>query len=373
MLVMLMLAMSVVLGVTYMSIASVKVCSSDNYVGAARAKCLAESGLEHALYILQNKPSLLDASSAANPLGPYTIDGTGDSYVVWATLDAGTPGRYNLAAKGASGLLAQKSGARATRSPLPFIGSTRAMTITASSAWLPSTVTINGNIQVNGKLNNYGHVNGDASATSTISDPSRYITGAKLASAKAVPLPALTCNDYSSYKLFAQTYTTPTKTTNYLTSASSLTNGGAVKDDNPGGVIRFDPWGSNTLVINDNVNFTGTIVIDGDVILDGSNIQLTATQGFPAIIASGSIYVTGNTGATINGLVQANGGLVGLNSNSYSRTTINGAIISNNSSGYDYYLRGKHTLNFKADSSNVYDINGKNGGLYAISLEDYVR
>ncbi|RPI64112.1 MAG: hypothetical protein EHM48_01360, partial [Planctomycetaceae bacterium] len=71
--VMILVVLAVILGTTYLSIASVKLASADNYVCASRAKYLAESGLEHAMYILQTDPAQFTGSNT-KPLGPYYLD-----------------------------------------------------------------------------------------------------------------------------------------------------------------------------------------------------------------------------------------------------------------------------------------------------------
>ncbi|MHC4715673.1 MAG: hypothetical protein ACYS5V_01770, partial [Planctomycetota bacterium] len=94
-LVMILAATGVILGVAYLSVAALKVRVSQNYQLLARARYLAESGLEHARYVLRFTPGQL-TGAAGEPLGPFYVDSSSDSYVISCTPDASVPGRYTL-------------------------------------------------------------------------------------------------------------------------------------------------------------------------------------------------------------------------------------------------------------------------------------
>ncbi len=82
------------LGASYLSSASIKLASSVNMDSATRARYLAESGLEHAMYLLRSNPGVL-VNSVAAPLGPYKIDGSDNTYILWVVADV-EPGSYML-------------------------------------------------------------------------------------------------------------------------------------------------------------------------------------------------------------------------------------------------------------------------------------
>ncbi len=98
-LVMTAVAMGVVLGVSYVSSASIRLRSSANLMKAARARYLAESGLNHGLYLLVNDLSAMQNSSEANPLGPYALDDSGEGYLMWAEQDPFDADIYTLYAR----------------------------------------------------------------------------------------------------------------------------------------------------------------------------------------------------------------------------------------------------------------------------------
>ena len=106
-LVLMLVAVASILGVSYLCGASLHVVGSTNLIAADRARYLAESGLEHALYVLQSAPESLQASSAAAPLGPFFADGSNDTYTLYAAPGAGTDDLYTIVATGFSGGMKQ--------------------------------------------------------------------------------------------------------------------------------------------------------------------------------------------------------------------------------------------------------------------------
>lgn len=370
--VMLLVVMAVILGTTYLSIASVKLASSDNYVNASRAKCLAESGLEHAMYILQTNPTQLTGSDKT-PLGPYYLDATNDSYTISSVADATVPGRYVITSTGTAGHMKQTASVSALRSGGPLFNVAKGMFASSSSCWLPSSLTVNGDVFVRGKIKNYAVINGNVSATSSLTDSYHLITGTKVCPAASQALPSLHYNNYTTYNLFGVNCNASTMSKSTFAANDPLTGGKAVTASNPGGVVSLTTV-NGTCVLPANFKFTGTLVINGNVELGGSNIQLTAVDGFPAIVCSGSVIIDDNTGATINGMVVASGGIA-ANSwdwTDYSQTTINGGVVSE-SYGYDYYLNGNHTLNYQPDRCTLYDMSGANNGVVTVQFQNWVH
>ena len=110
-------ALGVVLGVAYISSASIKLASSANLLKASRAKYLAESGLQHALYALWINPRNFEGTSSADPLGPFYVDDSTDGYVFWAVRDASDPGVYTVGARAQLAGVMQLASLTAYRSP----------------------------------------------------------------------------------------------------------------------------------------------------------------------------------------------------------------------------------------------------------------
>ena len=70
-----MIGAAFVLGMGYLCSASVRLASSSNYVALARSRAAAESGLEHALYVLCSAPGTAATYTQSSPAGPYMLEG----------------------------------------------------------------------------------------------------------------------------------------------------------------------------------------------------------------------------------------------------------------------------------------------------------
>ena len=106
-LVMMLVAMAVIVGVSYVSTSSVQLLSAANTSSASRAKYLSESGIEHCFYILQSNPSAL-VEPADTTLGPFYADQSGEGYVFRAT-ETDREGYYLLTAESTVGGVSQTS------------------------------------------------------------------------------------------------------------------------------------------------------------------------------------------------------------------------------------------------------------------------
>lgn len=109
MLVLIAVAIAVVMGVSYVSSASIKTTSARNLMKSNRARYLAESGIQHAFYVLRTEPDLLVGTDANHPLGPYQVESGGEGYVFWAAPDPTHPGQYTVTASATCGGVTQKT------------------------------------------------------------------------------------------------------------------------------------------------------------------------------------------------------------------------------------------------------------------------
>jgi len=99
MLVLTVVVAAAIMGMSYLSIASVKLAISTNMVRAAQATYLAESGVQHAMWMLRTESPALLGSTSANPLGPFQLGPDGGQYVTYAQ-STGTPLEYTVTARG---------------------------------------------------------------------------------------------------------------------------------------------------------------------------------------------------------------------------------------------------------------------------------
>jgi hypothetical protein len=145
-----------------------------------------------------------------------------------------------------------------------------------------------------------------------------------------------------------------------------------VSAGNSGGVVWLKPASGNSVTLASNLNFEGTIIIEGDLVIEGANITLTAQEGFPAIITTGRVLIAPGCQVQINGLVVSFAGL--MTTDGYadgSQTAINGGLISD-WTGYESSLGGTHVLTYEADRCMLYDFSqGGQGGSGDTEVVDY--
>lgn len=370
-LVIIVLGTSVLLAVSYMSGASVKLASTSNLLRSSRAKYLAESGIQHALFILQTDPESLE-NSYDNHLGPYHADETGDSYYIYAESDGGVPETYVLYSEGHCGGARQLKSMTVRCLGSPTVTFCSGVTVTGDAqASLPAGMTLTGDVLCWGDFSNQGSVSGDATSGGAISDPLGLIEGQKNEHAALGDPPEVNWEDYQNYLLFGVRYPATVLEGDYMGRQHPLAKGGAITPANPAGVVWLKPEPGKPVTLAEGVKFRGTLIIDGDLILGWEAVMLTPEDGFPAIVATGKIYVKQDTHAIIKGLVIADGGIVGLpGATDESKTKIFGGLVSK-TIGYDPSLEGSHTLDFDAQKCTVYDV--KKNGSTSLDLVSWNR
>lgn len=351
-LVMLVLAVAVILGVGYLSSASIDLAGSNNLLAAARAQYLAESGLQHAMYVLRADPTALDGS-AGSPLGPFYADESSDGYQFYAVPIKTAPGYFVVTAEAEVDGICQRRSSTVFRTAAPTFSVDYGLMIGGGMSWLPRWLTVNGNFHINGTLFNFAILDGDASATGVIIDPLNRIQGESNPFAPDQEMPSVQWSDYQNYNVFGVNHTAIKVDSHVFQSNDPLADGGAVGPSNVGGVVWFNHE-RREVKLKNNLNFEGTIIVNGDVILEGNNITLTAVEGFPAIVASGKVIVKNGARATINGMIVSTGGIRRSGNTSRSATTINGGLVCA-AGGYQNNLMGTHTLNYVEDRCMVYD------------------
>ena len=362
--VLLLIAVATVLAYGYVNSATVKNTASGNLLKSTQALYIAESGLQHAMLVLATEKELLDGSSQAAPLGPYKIDDGEETYTFFAVEDEDVPGRYHITSEATVGGVK-----RSCKLSVQYQGGSRhdiahGMMIGGAAATLPTSLWVEGDVHSNGlTFWNFSHIDGDVSYSGTIWDPFRWITGSKTYKPK-MEMPVIIPEQYKSYSIDGVSGTAATDYARQLKSNDKLLKGsGVISPQNPAGVLWLQPNGSHTdFFIKDNVEFHGTIIIEGDLVLDGDDISFTPQPGFPAIVCTGRLLISPGAEADIHGLVIAAGGIAGTDGKAAnSRTIINGGLIAN-ALGYASGLQGVHQLNFDAELSAIYDLSASGEG-----------
>jgi len=350
-------AVATVLGMAYLQSSSVRRIGSSNLPAAAQAKYLAESGLQHAFHTCQTNVSAMVASSQAAPIGPFFPNATSANYTFYAEAVSGQIGTFLLHAEGDSGTVKQKCSAMVRVAAAPEVTTPFALMVDAAGT-TPSSLTIHGDIYVRETLWNYSTVDGDVLCADWVWDPLSRVDGQILKFVPLRTLPAVSAADYATYKLFGVSYdSTALIDVTGLTNTDPLANGGAITASNPGGVVKAIPPNGGFVQLTDDFNFTGTLIVHGDLRINGMGIQLTAVDGFPAIVCTGKIYVKSGADITIDGLVIASDGILPedpADTGAAPVTKIKGGVLSS-TVGYDSALRGAHELTYVPDRCRIYD------------------
>lgn len=349
-LVMILVAVAVILGVSYLSVASLGLQVSKNYQAMARARYLAESGLQHGLCELRYRPNGLVGCNVA------VRDVQGEGYTVTATRDDAT-GLYTVASTAMAGGVTRTCAANVQRQPGPMRRSDHGLMVGAGLAWLPGGVHMTGDFHINGSLQNQAFIDGNATACGLLWDTLGRITGDAQGGVAPVSLPVINVNQYVTYNLDGQNCQATQYTRTTMQSNDPLANGGAVTAANPGGVVRCIPNdGSGIVILQNNLKFRGTLIIEGDVKIDGAGIELESVEGFPAIVATGSVLVTNcASNCTINGVVAAASGIApGTPQTDGSSVAFNGAIVST-LRGISSALQGTYQIQYQQKFATLYD------------------
>ncbi len=170
----------------------------------AQAHYLAESAVQHAMYICVTNPSQLAATSATSMLGPYKADSTADTYSFYGTPNLLNVGQWTLVGVGTSGGVQQKVTVTVFRTGGADFTSGQALA-SSSSVTLTGSVAVTGNMAVHGNVTNQGTVNGLVTYTGSFLNQGGHTTQNPVR-VSSVNTPILLYAGYSQYKLYSKTY-----------------------------------------------------------------------------------------------------------------------------------------------------------------------
>lgn len=356
-LVLIVVAMGTILGMAYLSTASTYRVSATHYGEMARARYLAESAAQHAMCLLRERPDLVNTAPGTT-LGPFTVDGTGT--YTFSFSDGLQANQYVINCQASNRNSTQSCQVTVQKTA---VGATveQALLVGGGAVIVPPKVTINGPVHVNGVLTNFGKITiGPTTATGLITNLGSINPDAR--HGNVVNLPTFLTSSYYSYVYHGKAGTAYfTDDTKMAENDSYLRNGTNVTADNPAGVVVIRPTQNGTAVIIAGVNFTGTMIVEGNLTFDGDNISLTPKDGYPALIVTGQLAIKGNSKVTINGLVSCPTGLTGPLASSTSMVNINGALVAN-TGGFGTAILGTHTVTYDQAKVSLVDPATGQGG-----------
>ena len=308
--VMIVVGMAAVLGLAMLSSSALQVQQGLNARLATEADALAESGVNLAMYYLQYPSRAPALKSGYWPggkdltLGAAAGKGTFD---VTVSRDMSDPEIYYVASTGkaspgaSSGQITRTIKAKLRVRPGLQV---RHGLLAGGNLTLGLNVKVTvGNIIVDGSLTNYGVILNTAWARSfpLLGSILKWL---QLAPDAKVELPRPdTIQKYETY-VYADGRAYGREQVAAATIASTTFGAHAT---NPLGVY----WHQGPLTLGDNVTINGTLVVEGDLILNGSNVKITAPPGQPALIVTGSIRTRSIRSMTVNGVTWVGKSIVG--------------------------------------------------------------
>ena len=315
--------------------ASRQMACGDSMATRLKLDYLAESGLVHAKTLLLNPQEVStspDGYWQGDPNTPLQMQAGDDYYDLAVTRSASGP-TYRCTYNIQSRAYRQKGAERTLQSNLyaqlrldPCIAYWAGGNTTE-----PNTVTINGDVYCNGTMTSLGMVDGDAFADGFNGAKTGQLCslGVYILDDKAVKFPSLLPSLYTPQYDYVEDWDSPAVVSRFpydldVNDCNNPPGPFAPDINNPAGVLCR----AGDLYLIGNVDITGTLVVDGDVIVKGGTTTISPLKSFPAIVVTGTLKLEASGCLEIDGLVQANAMTVAADAGNI---TILGALFINTS------------------------------------------
>ena len=161
---------------------------------------------------------------------------------------------------------------------------------------IPANVTINGDIYCDGNVTNNGIINGDVFTSGAL-------TG--LAAGQSYPLDQVNVDwPEIDHAIFSPNYyiNTTSHLSEDLDDPNCANTSFVSTVGNPRGIV----YRSGDLTLGQNVTIDGTLVVNGNLTVQGPGNRITADKNFPALVVNGDLIVEQAGELIIEGLVQTN-------------------------------------------------------------------
>jgi cytoskeletal protein CcmA (bactofilin family) len=299
----LLIVLFVVMAVTVLSLgflarSSIQMAAGQNMAVRMQMDFLAQSALTHAKTLIMNPQDVTTGIDGYWQGGSALQIAAGDDYydIAITRSAAGATNRctYDIQCQG----YRMPAGEKIAQSNLtvqlrldPYIAYWA-----GGAATIPANVTINGDIYCSGNVTNNGTINGDV-----------FTSGALTGSAAGQSYPLAQANvDWPAINtaIFSPNYYI--NTTAYI--PENLNNPNCADTSfvptagNPSGIV----YRGGDLTLGQNVVIDGTLVVNGDLTVQGPGNIITADKNFPALVVNGDIVIELAGQLTTNGLIQTN-------------------------------------------------------------------
>jgi Tfp pilus assembly protein PilX len=344
-LVIIVLAVASTLGMAMLSSGSLQANISSSAIKAAQADALAESGVQIAMYYLQN-PTCAPAGFPAGSLTTSIGAGAPGTVTVSATPVPNQTSQYTVTAIASAGADAT---ATIQRSVTAVVKVNQIYQFNAAAGFnsqitIPSGMTINGNGSAAYECNAAG---GTPMVTQSIGSTVEGNVVIAASNSTAAPTAAQIAS-YASYTdVSGQSGTAQLLTPGSLSNTTLNSTSAA----NPDGVF----------IVNGNLTLKNTVTINGSLIVNGSltlssgatvkvNTNATACDGIPALVVTGTVTMggPGTTKLTVQGLTWLGGNItVSGGGNSADNITITGAMLMDQGAIQSVY-KGKINVTYNS-------------------------
>jgi hypothetical protein len=309
-------AVASVMGMAILSSNALQAEASSSQDQVVQADALAESGVNQAMYYIQNIGDGTKCPAGLQNLGigspAFTQTGTSIGSSVQGTFDLAisrtSNTQYQVVSTGKS--TASTAGVKrslTTVLDVNYFGyGVTASNITSGGGWtIPANMTIVGDVYSNSSVINNGTITGTLYANTTSGSGNCGLIKALTGVIAATGVPSLlTVNHYATYtyngKLGVTGTILPLAQSNVTYGPNAL---------NPAGVYTC----IGTLPLNGNVKINGTLIVSplGALTIKGTGNTITPVTGFPALVNDGDItFKANNATLDINGLAYIGGGVL---------------------------------------------------------------
>lgn len=339
-------AVAAVLGYAMLANSSTQAQISENTASIAQADCLAESGVNYALYCLSypnNAPAFVSGTwQASNVSLGTSTPGTFSVSIV-------DQGNSSFSISSTASVSGTNGTAIARHANVSAVANTVFGVANEAGGFVGNiSVPANTSLKVTGDLRSTGSAT--LSASSTVSGTIYQAAGNTVPNSTQI-------TNYQTYKLNGVTYSATLLTTD---PAPGTTLGPT--SSNPSGVY----YSTNRNLTLKGVTINGTILVNnpggstanGNLVINttlANTITPVAGSGLPAVVVANQIKMSGaNMQLTVNGLAWVNKGIgtSGTNAN----LTINGSLlVPVSSTQISSTYNGTIKLNYQADNLHVPD------------------
>lgn len=313
-------AVAMILAMSFATRTTLAVPQASNRAAAARAHNLAASGIEIAAHFLMVPPAGVTACTYWTGTGAtgISIDGTADNCTISVSPTGIDQRMFTVRS---TGVAFDSAGVqRATRTikadillPPPNQWCIQQVCVAGNTQSFPGRLNFSGNVHANGDITSIAWCNGTVTATGVANWPGLFQYGPPSSVQSNQPwqrVPPIAPADWSTYTVNGAAYSATSWGSQDLTGGAWVNSGGVISSANPGGVLVSTNYSGGVAVmrLKNNVNFAGTLVVPGDLELDGNNVRVTAVSDYPAIVVSRDLVIrSDNVDLTVNGPVLVGG------------------------------------------------------------------